>query len=160
MASKNCDICGAAAGLMKMTYPDGIVCNKCFSKANKQVARIYNSVVEVRSILEQDTSGMTPEEKSDLGKKLDEATQEKRAAEIQTKIRENNVQIKHVDNTPCCPKCRSTSISADKKGFGVGKAVAGVAFAGPVGLVAGNFGAKQVRITCLNCGHQWTAGKA
>ena len=61
--------------------------------------------------------------------------------------------------TPKCPKCGSTSISADKKGFGVGKAVVGAAVAGPIGLVAGNMGAKKVRITCLNCGHQWMAGK-
>ena len=56
--------------------------------------------------------------------------------------------------------CGSTSISADKKGFGVGKAVVGVAIAGPIGLVGGNIGAKKVRVTCLNCGHQWIAGKA
>lgn len=59
-----------------------------------------------------------------------------------------------------CPKCGSTSISADKKGFGVGKAVVGSAIAGPIGLAAGNLGAKKVRVTCLKCGHQWMAGKA
>lgn len=63
-------------------------------------------------------------------------------------------------NVPTCPKCGSTSISANKKGFGVGKAVVGTAVAGPIGLVAGNIGASKVRITCLNCGHTWTAGKA
>lgn len=55
----------------------------------------------------------------------------------------------------CCPKCGSTSITANKKGFGIGKAVVGSAIVGPIGLVAGNKGAKKVRITCLNCGHQW-----
>jgi len=64
-----------------------------------------------------------------------------------------------VDNTPKCPRCASTSISADKKGFGIGKAVVGSALAGPIGLTAGNIGAKKVRVTCLNCGHHWTAGK-
>jgi len=58
-----------------------------------------------------------------------------------------------------CPKCGSTSISADKKGFGIGKAVVGAAVAGPIGLAAGGIGARKVRITCLNCGHQWIAGK-
>ena len=57
----------------------------------------------------------------------------------------------------CCPKCGSTSLTANKKGFGVGKAVIGTAVAGPIGLVAGNKGAKKVRITCLNCGNQWWA---
>lgn len=55
----------------------------------------------------------------------------------------------------CCPKCGSTSISANKKGFGIGKAVVGAWAAGPVGLVAGNLGAKKVWVTCLNCGHRW-----
>lgn len=57
----------------------------------------------------------------------------------------------------CCPKCGSTSLSANKKGFGIGKAVVGAALTGGIGLVAGNIGAKKVVVTCLNCGHQWKA---
>lgn len=68
---------------------------------------------------------------------------------------------------PYCPKCHSTSLSANKKGFGIGKAVVGgltgAALAGPVGLLgatAGNIGAKKVRVTCLKCGHEfWAGGK-
>ncbi len=41
------------------------------------------------------------------------------------------------------------SISSEK-GFGIGKAVAGATIAGGIGLVAGNLGAKKVRVTCLN----------
>lgn len=59
----------------------------------------------------------------------------------------------------CCPKCGSTSLTANKKGFGIGKAVVGAALTGGIGLVAGNIGAKKVRVTCLNCGHQFMAGK-
>jgi len=58
-----------------------------------------------------------------------------------------------------CPKCLSTSLSGHKKGFGIGKAVVGAAMTGGIGLIAGNIGAKKVRITCLNCGHQFWAGK-
>ena len=58
-----------------------------------------------------------------------------------------------------CPKCLSTSLSAHKKGFGVGKAAVGGLVAGPLGLVAGNIGAKKIRVTCLKCGHQFWAGK-
>ncbi len=36
----------------------------------------------------------------------------------------------------CCPKCGSTSLTANKKGFGIGKAVIGASVAGPIGLVA------------------------
>lgn len=63
------------------------------------------------------------------------------------------------DAEVCCPKCGSMQFSADKKGFGVGKAVVGAYLAGPIGLTAGNIGAKKVRITCLKCGHQWMAGQ-
>lgn len=59
----------------------------------------------------------------------------------------------------CCPKCSSTSLSAHKKGFGIGKAVVGAWATGGIGLMAGNIGAKKVRVTCLNCGHQFMAGK-
>lgn len=58
----------------------------------------------------------------------------------------------------CCPKCGSTSISANKKGFGFGKAVVGAAVAGPVGLVGGTLGSNKMIITCLNCGHKYKPG--
>ena len=70
-----------------------------------------------------------------------------------------NQNKENLDNIAHCPKCGSTSLSTDKKGFGIGKAVVGAAVAGPIGLVAGNIGAKKVRVTCLNCGHQFWAGK-
>jgi hypothetical protein len=56
---------------------------------------------------------------------------------------------------PYCPKCHSTTLSANKKGFGIGKAVIGNALIGPIGLIAGNIGAQKVRVTCLKCGHQF-----
>ena len=58
-----------------------------------------------------------------------------------------------------CPKCGSKDLSANKKGFGIGKAVVGHALVGGIGLVAGNIGAKKIRITCLNCGHEFWAGE-
>jgi hypothetical protein len=58
-----------------------------------------------------------------------------------------------------CPKCYSTSLSSNKKGFGIGKAVVGATLTGPIGLAAGNIGSQKVIVTCLNCGHQFMAGK-
>jgi tellurium resistance protein TerD len=58
-----------------------------------------------------------------------------------------------------CPKCRSHQITANSKGFGLGKAVAGGLLAGPVGLLGGVIGSKTVVITCLSCGHKWEPGK-
>lgn len=67
----------------------------------------------------------------------------------------NKLQEKGMKGQAKCPKCGSVSLSANKKGFGIGKAVVGAAVAGPLGLVAGNLGAKKVWVTCLNCGHRW-----
>lgn len=57
----------------------------------------------------------------------------------------------------CCPKCGSTSLSSNKKGYGIGKGVIGGCLFGLIGLIFGNIGAKKIRVTCLNCGHQWFA---
>lgn len=58
-----------------------------------------------------------------------------------------------------CPKCSSEQLTADRKGFGVGKALVGAFLTGGVGLLAGVIGSKKVRITCLKCGKKWTAGE-
>ena len=58
-----------------------------------------------------------------------------------------------------CPKCRSTQLTANKKGFGLGKAAAGGLLLGPVGLLGGVMGSGKVKITCLKCGHEWKPGK-
>lgn len=74
----------------------------------------------------------------------------------------NKLQQKEMNAQARCPRCGSTSLSAHKKGFGIGKAVVGAAVTAPLGLgligaVAGNKGAKKVRVTCLKCGKQFWA---
>ncbi len=54
-----------------------------------------------------------------------------------------------------CPRCRSTQLTANKKGFGLGKAAAGGLLLGPVGLLGGFLGSSKVKITCLKCGYTW-----
>ncbi len=54
-----------------------------------------------------------------------------------------------------CPRCYSTSITANEKGFGVGKAVVGVGLFGLPGILAGSIGRKKLKVTCLSCGHSW-----
>ncbi len=58
-----------------------------------------------------------------------------------------------------CPKCLSTSVSANQKGFSFGKGAIGMAAGLDVGLIAGGIGSKKVICTCLKCGYQWKAGK-
>ena len=54
-----------------------------------------------------------------------------------------------------CPKCRSIYITANKKGFGLGKALVGGVLTGGVGLLVGFIGSGKVKCTCLKCGHEW-----
>lgn len=59
----------------------------------------------------------------------------------------------------CCPRCGSTSLATNQKGFGVGKAVVGAWAVGPIGLMAGNMGSHNITITCLNCGFKFKPGQ-
>ncbi len=62
-------------------------------------------------------------------------------------------QRKEFEAQAKCPKCGSTSLVSEKQGFGVGKAVAGAALFGGVGLLAGGIGANNTMVKCLNCGY-------
>ncbi|MGC9151663.1 MAG: hypothetical protein ACP5F6_07890 [Microbacter sp.] len=59
-----------------------------------------------------------------------------------------------------CPKCGSNQITANKKGFGGGKALAGVLLTGGIGLLGGTIGSNKIKITCLACGYSWKPGQA
>ncbi len=50
-----------------------------------------------------------------------------------------------------CPKCGSTQIYVDKKGFSGKKACCGALLAGPFGLLCGTHKSNKVVITCLKC---------
>lgn len=58
-----------------------------------------------------------------------------------------------------CPKCASTQISADKKGFSGKKAVAGAILTGGIGLLAGTIGSNKTQLTCLKCGKTFKIGE-
>jgi RNA polymerase subunit RPABC4/transcription elongation factor Spt4 len=89
---------------------------------------------------------------------------QKRQLEVQQRQLAEQEKLKYQQemeyrNAAKCPRCGSTSLSGNKKGFGVGKAVVGIAILGPLGAVAGNVGAKKIRVTCLKCGKQfWAQG--
>lgn len=57
-----------------------------------------------------------------------------------------------------CPECNSTQITADKKGYHAGKAIAGVILTGGVGLLAGFHGSKKLVLYCMACGHKFKPG--
>lgn len=56
-----------------------------------------------------------------------------------------------------CPRCRSLRVTAGKKGFGIGKAVVGSLLLGPVGLLGGFIGSKNLEFLCLDCNQRWNA---
>ena len=58
-----------------------------------------------------------------------------------------------------CPKCGSSQLTANKKGFSGKKAVAGAVLTGGIGLLAGTIGSNKIIITCLNCGNQFKPGE-
>ena len=58
-----------------------------------------------------------------------------------------------------CPKCGSSQISSQRKGFSGGKAVAGAALTGGIGLLAGTIGSNKVNLCCLKCGNQFKPGE-
>lgn len=64
-------------------------------------------------------------------------------------------QRRQYDAMMKCPRCGSTSLSGNKKGYGIGKGVVGAAMLGPIGLMAGNIGSKKVIVTCMKCGHKF-----
>lgn len=73
---------------------------------------------------------------------------------IMKKIK-GGIKMTNENGEVCCPKCRSTQIVANKKGFGLGKAAAGGLLLGPVGLLGGLIGSGKIVVTCLKCGNTW-----
>lgn len=73
--------------------------------------------------------------------------------------REMKYNPKREEQRVCCPKCGSTSLSANKKGFGLLKGAAGVLTFGAYGVVTAGIGKNKIIITCLACGKQFKPGK-
>ncbi|GAB6156435.1 hypothetical protein JCM17380_51870 [Desulfosporosinus burensis] len=57
-----------------------------------------------------------------------------------------------------CPRCHSNQVTAGKKGFGIGKAAIGGILLGPVGLLAGFIGSKNMEFVCMSCKERWNSG--
>jgi DNA-directed RNA polymerase subunit RPC12/RpoP len=74
-------------------------------------------------------------------------------------VKQTIPQITTTESEVRCPKCGSTQLTANKKGFSLGKAVVGGVLTGGVGLIGGFWGSNQVMVNCLRCGHRWQPGK-
>jgi len=122
------------------------------SNKPKDLIKFFNEVAKLISIDEMPEKEFLQMEK-ERKKKIKQELAGVRASysEVSTKKVEN-------DNVVHCSKCGSTSISANKKGFSLGKALVGSVVALPVGAVTGMMGKNKIYITCLNCGHKWKPG--
>lgn len=68
-------------------------------------------------------------------------------------------KAKNADEKLYCPKCGSSQLVANKRGFALGRAITCGLFTWGVGLLAGFAGSNKVRITCLKCGSKWKPGE-
>ena len=72
-------------------------------------------------------------------------------------------KVDQSDKQVCCPKCGSTQLTSNKKGFSLGKALVGgvvlVPFVGIAGVATGGLGKNKIIITCLSCGKQFKPGR-
>jgi len=68
-------------------------------------------------------------------------------------------RVQNNDNEVKCPRCRSTSLSVNKKGFIFKKAEVSVVLTVGVGIFAGEFETWKIMVTCLHCGKQFKASK-
>lgn len=84
--------------------------------------------------------------------------QKEAVAELKKQQKENAIKDNAgiASNQARCPRCGSTSLSANQKGFGMGKAVVGTLAFGVIGgALAGSIGAKKIEVTCLKCGKKF-----
>lgn len=61
-----------------------------------------------------------------------------------------------------CPKCHSTQIYIDKRGFKTGRAIAGGLITGNIFAAAasGGIGMNKIQCTCLKCGYKFKPNEA
>lgn len=127
-------------------------CKNCGNELSSNFCSNCGEPAETSSVNVKRTDGFWSRLKEDVRE------QQQKQIDAKTAERERIKQMDR-DGIAYCPKCHSTSLTAQKKGFGIGKAIVGAAATGGIGLVAGNIGAKKIRVTCLKCGHQFWAGK-
>ena len=143
-------------------------CTKC-GKENKAESRFcgYCGNPFTSFIAEKDENSKMTKEDMDLAyykanlqmqqQELLLREQELEQIRLQTEQQQQLIaeQQRQYDSMMKCPRCGSTSLSGNKKGYGIGKGLVGAAMLGPLGLVAGNIGSKKVLITCMKCGYKF-----
>lgn len=136
-----CPYCG------NKNEPSSVYCRHCGKAMNGELADSF--VLFQQSDPERDINVIALERSAKLSKQ--------KAQEAQTALQAESVRLEQerFESMAKCPRCGSTSLSGGKRGFGMGKAVVGLAIAGPVGLLAGGVGMQAAQVTCMNCGYKF-----
>ena len=135
-------------------------------KKQKHVIELYNEYAKYNHF---DT--LTSEDIKNEKKEYKEA-EKQRKKELFEKIMASNPEVSQSpqripsyipvkEKSVCCPKCGSTQLTTNKKGYSLGKAIAGgvITLTPIVGIATGLIGKNKIIITCLNCGKQFKPGK-
>lgn len=132
-------------------------------KHNKTGHELKAIFYEERQVIESEKSEAIRKARIEKNKKnLEEKVEMERlrnAGRTVLPSEQVSYQADHDSNVASCPKCGSTSITANKKGFSLAKGALGVATVGAYGAIAAGHGKNKVIVTCLKCGHQWKPGK-
>ncbi len=149
--AKSCPNCGYPIELITPPIPTEEMCIYCGS--NNPIGSDYCDSCGMRLT---DYTPMVQKNSSSLPI-IDDNDQlqiiQEKQLHIQEQLLEHEIEIHN--SQAKCPRCGSISLSGNKKGFGIGKAVVGASFIGAFGLIAGNINSKKLIITCMNCGHRF-----
>ena len=135
---------------------DSRFCTKCGNSLNYMIKKEQNtlSAAELQAKMQMEQLKM-------------------QQAQLQVQAEQLRMQQEQFNSMVKCPRCGSTSISSNKKGYGVVKgglgAVTAIGLApftggaslavGAIGAGAGNIGRNKIICTCMNCGKKFKAGK-
>lgn len=139
-------------------------CTKCGNKVSDDAQYCTKCGNKLNYLAEKEQNIMSNEELQ-ARLQLEQIKIQQRQMQIQQQ--QLQIQQQQYNSMLKCPKCGSTSISANKKGYGVVKGGLGaIALGGAtlgigtvIGAGLGNIGRNKVICTCMNCGYKFKAGK-
>lgn len=111
----------------------------------KRAKMIANETVEERQLREEKEAKIREQAQENLRHLQSQQAEKQR---LQTASAQSYTELK-------CPKCGSINLTANNKGFSLGKAAVGGILLGPVGLLGGLLGSKKAVFICLKCGNQF-----
>ncbi len=176
VTGKFCSECGMPLGYLSARPPTVTINGETVDLRAFVEARSSNPVAAIKELRELTGLGLKeakevwdnayeefgPPEKPSEGfwaRIKENAKQQAEAKRLEQEALKERIAQYDKEGVAYCPRCYSTNLTANKKGFGFGKAVVGTILAGPLGAAAGGIGSGKVRLTCLKCGHQFKPGQ-